>query len=161
MLKKRDLEKRPVDVGDVIREGLALLSHDIQARRVAVKVQLPAAPCLVAADAVLLQQVIVNLVTNAMDAMQDTPVERKQIVVSTEIAADHVEVSVRDHGPGLPQSLNGRLFEPFVTTKAHGLGIGLNIVSGIVEDLGGTIHAGNVADGGAEFRFTVPIAAAR
>jgi len=68
---------------------------------------------------------------------------------------------VRDYGPGLPQSLNGRLFEPFVTTKAHGLGIGLNIVRGIVEAHGGTIHARNVADGGAEVRFTVPIAAAR
>jgi signal transduction histidine kinase len=161
MLKKREVEKRPVDVSDVVREGLALLAHDIQARRVVVKVQLPAAPCVVDGDAVLLQQVIVNLVTNAMDAVQETPLERKQIVVSTEMAADHVEVAVRDYGPGLPQALNGRLFEPFVTTKAHGLGIGLNIVRGIVEAHGGTIRARNVAEGGAEFRFTVPIAVAQ
>jgi signal transduction histidine kinase len=159
MLKKKDVEKRPVDMCDVVREGLALLSHNTQARRVVVQALLPATPCIVAGDSVLLQQVIVNLVMNAMDAMGQTPGERKQIRVRTAIAGDHVEVSVSDRGPGLPQSLDGRLFEPFVTTKEHGLGIGLSIVRGIVEAHGGTIQARNVPEGGAEFRFTVPIAA--
>jgi len=157
MLKKRSVEKRPVDMCEVIREGLALLSHDAQARRVVISAPLPATPCRVTGDSVLLQQVVVNLVVNAMDAMADTPVERKRVFIQSDIAGDRVEVSVRDYGPGLPQSMIGRLFEPFVTTKEHGLGIGLSIVRGIVEAHGGTIHARNVADGGAEFRFTVPI----
>ncbi len=159
-LKKRDVEMRPVDIRDVVREGLALLSHDTEVRGVVIQTHFPAAPCIVAGDAVLLQQVIVNLVTNAIDAMRDTPAERKHVVVRTDVADDRVEVAVRDHGPGLPASLNGRAFEPFVTTKEHGLGIGLSIARAIVEAHGGTICAGNAADGGAEFRFTISVAVA-
>jgi signal transduction histidine kinase len=157
MLKKKDVERRPVEMSDVIREALALLSHDARSRHVVVKTKFPVTACTVAGDSVLLQQVIVNLITNAMHAMADTPAERREILVSAGVVANHVEVCVRDSGPGLPPSLDGRLFEPFVSTKAQGLGIGLTIVRGIVEAHGGTIAARNAEHGGAEFRFTVPI----
>jgi len=158
MLKKKDLETQSIDIGDVVRESVALLSHEIETRHAVVTTQFSSAAGKVAGDPVLLQQVVVNLITNALDAMADTPVDVKQIVVRTVHAGDHVEVSVRDHGAGLAPSMADRLFEPFVSTKQHGLGIGLSIVRGIVEAHGGTIQARNAGDGGAEFRFTVPIA---
>ncbi len=156
MLKKHDVAERPIDICDVVRESVALLADEAQSRRVAVDVQLPPAPCVVSGDEVLLQQVVVNLMMNAMDAMADTPASRRRVVVGNAIVPEGVLVSVRDSGPGLGSASQASLFEPFVTTKPNGLGIGLSIVRSIVQAHGGTIAAANVPDGGAIFRFTLP-----
>src|SRR6185295_12716376 len=157
MLKKQDIDKRPVDVFAVVRESVAFMAHDAAARRVQVDCRLPAAPCFVLGDQVMLQQVVVNLVLNAFDAMgeADTPADRRVLIEAVPGPAT-VEISVRDFGPGIPEHLSSRLFEPFVTTKPNGLGLGLSIVSSIVAAHGGTIGSHNAADGGAVFCITLP-----
>ena len=103
----------------------------------------------------LLQQVLVNLVMNAVDAMADTPPGRRRVTISSDVRATDVDVSVRDTGPGLPAHILDTLFTPFVTTKANGLGIGLTIVRSIVDAHGGTIVARNHPEGGATFTVTL------
>jgi signal transduction histidine kinase len=105
---------------------------------------------------VLLQQVLVNLVMNAMDAMAETPPARRCVAIRTEVRAADVELSVSDTGTGLPGHVEGKLFTPFVTTKALGTGIGLTIARTIVDAHHGTIDAHNNPGGGATFTVTLP-----
>jgi C4-dicarboxylate-specific signal transduction histidine kinase len=155
MLRSHQLDKKPIDLHDVIRGSLALVAHDMRARQIEAAVNLSPNPCVIPGDQVLLQQVLVNLVVNAMDAMQETPPERRRVTVRTEVRADDVEVSVRDTGTGLPTQIEGTLFTPFVTTKSQGLGIGLTIARTIVEAHGGSIDAHNNPEGGATFTVTL------
>jgi C4-dicarboxylate-specific signal transduction histidine kinase len=113
--------------------------------------------CVIDGDPVLLEQVFVNLVMNAMDAMGETPQGGRRITIRSVARDADVEISVHDTGPGLPAELAGRLFTPFVTTKQHGLGIGLAISRSIVEAHGGSIDARNHSDGGAIFTVTLPV----
>jgi PAS domain S-box-containing protein len=151
MLRSRQLDPRPVDIHAIVRESVALVAHDTKSKHVQVDVDLPLDPCFVAGDPVLLQQVVVNLLMNAIDAMADTPTERRRILVQSDTASGNVEVAVRDAGTGLPASVDGKLFEPFVTTKTNGMGIGLNIARTIIEAHRGTIAARNNPEGGATF----------
>jgi len=155
MLRSHQLEKVPVDLHAVITESLALVAHDMAARQIQATVALSTNQCVVSGDQVLLQQVFVNLVMNAMDAMAGTPPDRRRIAIRTDVGDADVEVSVRDTGTGLPAHLDGTLFTPFVTTKSQGLGIGLTIVRTIVAAHGGAIEARNNPDGGATFTVTL------
>ena len=155
MLRGHQLDKKPIDLHAVIHESLALVAHDMRARQIEATVNLSSHPCIINGDQVLLQQVLVNLVMNAMDAMAETPPARRRVTISTEVRAADVEVSVRDTGTGLPAQIDGTLFTPFVTTKAHGLGIGLTITRTIVDAHGGTIDARNNPEGGATFTVTL------
>jgi len=156
MLRSRQLQKKAVDLQSVVDETLTLVAHDLRQRQIGVSVELPANSRVVEGDPVLLEQVFVNLVMNAMDAMAAIPPERRQLKISSAISENNVEVSVRDSGPGLPADLIGRLFTPFVTTKSHGIGIGLSITRTIVEAHGGRIACHNNPDGGATFTVTLP-----
>jgi signal transduction histidine kinase len=112
-------------------------------------------------DPVQLQQVLLNLVINAFDAMRDTPLSSRKVVIATERNGDSaISVSVRDYGIGIPEEMRERLFDNFVTTKAEGLGLGLGIVRSIVESHGGTVAAENAESGGARVYFTLPANAA-
>ena len=155
MLRGHQLDTKPTDLQAVIDESLGLVAHDMRARQVEATVNLSSHPCIVDGDQVLLQQVLVNLVMNAMDAMTETPPARRRVTISTEVKGADVNVSVRDAGTGLPAKIDGTLFTPFATTKAHGLGIGLTITRTIVETHGGTIVAHNNPDGGATFTVTL------
>jgi signal transduction histidine kinase len=155
MLKSHQLEKQPIDLHAVIDETLAMVSHDMTARQVSATVNHSTSPCVVDGDQVLLQQVFVNLVMNAMDAMAETPPIRRHVTISCDVRTTDVDVSVCDTGPGLPAEIIGTLFTPFVTTKARGLGIGLTIVRSIVDAHGGTIVARNNPAGGATFTVTL------
>ena len=155
MLRGHQLDTKPIDLHVVIDESLALVAHDMRARQIEATVNLSSHPCIINGDQVLLQQVLVNLVMNAMDAMAETPPARRRVTISTEVRAADVDVSVRDTGTGLPAQIDGTLFTPFVTTKAHGLGIGLTITQTIVEAHGGTIDARNNPEGGATFTVTL------
>ena len=155
MLRTRRLQKKPIDLHAVVNESLALVAHDMRARQIEATVNLSSNPCVISGDSVLLQQVLVNLVVNAMDAMAETPRKRRRVTISSKVTATAVEVSVRDTGPGLHADVIGTLFTPFVTTKSHGLGIGLTIARRIVDAHGGTIAAHNNPEGGATFTVTL------
>ena len=156
MLRSRQLQKKSIDLHAVIDESLALVAHDMNARQIEASLNLSPSPCVVSGDQVLLEQVLVNLVMNAMDAMAETPPARRHITIRSEVGAADVEVSVSDTGTGLPPDTIGTLFTPFVTTKSHGLGIGLTIARTIVHAHGGTIGARNNLNGGATFTVTLP-----
>jgi signal transduction histidine kinase len=159
MLRSRQLQKRQVDLQTLVEEVLALVSHHMSTRQVRLTVNVPAESCAVSGDAVLLQQVFVNLVMNAMDAMAQLPGQR-HIMIGVEVVRGNAEISVRDSGPGLPEDSAARLFTPFVTTKPHGLGIGLAIARSIVEAHRGSIVARNHPAGGAVFTVTLRVSQA-
>ena len=156
LLRSHQLHKKPIDLRSVIDESLALVAHDMRARQVEVTLDLSSTPCVIDGDQVLLVQVLVNLLRNAIDALAETPPARRRITIRSAGTAADVEVSVSDTGAGLPAEIIGTLFTPFVTTKPHGLGIGLAIAQRIVDAHGGTIGAHENPDGGATFTVTLP-----
>jgi len=156
MLRGHQLDRKPIDLHAVVAESLALVTHDLHTRQIEALVSLSSQPCVINGDPVLLQQVLVNLMMNAVDAMAATPPARRYFSISTAVRATDVQLSVRDSGTGLPPEIDGTLFTPFVTTKPNGLGVGLTIVRTIVEAHAGTIDAHNNPDGGATFTVTLP-----
>jgi signal transduction histidine kinase len=156
MLRKHEPVRRAVDVNTVVRESLAIVARDAESRQVRIDAELCSGPCLTTGDQILLQQVVLNLVLNAMDAMAQTPVDRRRMIVRSRIVRNLVEVSVHDRGEGITPEVAARLFEPFNSTKATGMGIGLTIVRSLIEAHGGTIAAANNDDGGATFVMTLP-----
>ncbi len=156
MLRSHRLGKTPIDLYVVITETLALVAHDMSARQVEATVDLSPNRCVINGDQVLLQQVFMNLVVNAMDAMAETPQVARRVTISGDVRATDVDVSVRDVGPGVPAKILGTLFTPFITTKANGLGIGLTIVQSIINAHDGTVVARNHPEGGAIFTVTLP-----
>lgn len=161
MLQSRQMQRKPVDIHAIIDESLTLVAHELKTHRVETIVELPVAPCIVSGDQVLLQQVLVNLLMNAMDAMSQQPPTQRRITIRSEVRPTNVQIYVRDNGPGLPEKVLSSLFTAFVTTKSHGLGIGLTIVRTIVSAHEGKIEAHNNAEGGATFTFTLPRSEAR
>jgi signal transduction histidine kinase len=111
-------------------------------------------------DRVQLQQVVLNLLLNAVEAMHDRPPGERQLVVRTSTAGDGIEVAVVDRGSGIRPEHLERLFDPFFSTKATGLGMGLRICSAIIHAHGGRIWATNNPDVGATLRFTLPLVGA-
>lgn len=145
------------DIGDVIREVAALALIDAESKGMKVSFELePGLPhCLI--NRTLIQQVLLNLMRNSIDAMQSSP--RRELVVGA-VAADgrELEVFVADTGPGLPLDVRERLFKPFVTTKPGGVGIGLSISYSIIGAHGGRLWTIPNDGGGTVFRFTIPVA---
>jgi len=159
MLRSHQLQKRPLDLRSVINDTLALVAHDMRALQIEANLDLSSTPCVIDGDRVLLGQVLVNLVRNGIDALAETPPTRRRITIRSAVGEGEVEVSVRDSGSGLPAEIHDTLFTPFVTTKSHGLGIGLTIAQRIVAAHSGTIVAHANADGGATFTITLPLTA--
>jgi signal transduction histidine kinase len=123
------------------------------------KVEISLAPNLPAieGDPTQIQQVLINLVRNAFDAMRGTPPSRRKVEIATNYNGDGtISVAVRDYGSGFSEPTRERLFEQFFTTKEEGLGMGLAIVRSIVQAHGGSIGAENAAGGGARFHFRLP-----
>jgi C4-dicarboxylate-specific signal transduction histidine kinase len=158
MLKAHQVDQKPIDVRTLVQESVALVSHDATGKQIVLDIDLPADPCVVVGDQVLLQQVLVNLIMNGIEAMADTPPARRRITVRCHASEDNAVVSVRDAGTGLLANVDGQLFEPFVTTKTTGIGIGLTIARSIVDVHRGNLEAHNNPDGGATFTLTLPAA---
>jgi signal transduction histidine kinase len=158
LLRKRELQFEHVDVNALASSVLTLVLPDAVRRNVVIHTTLDPALPKVPADPVHLQQVLLNLIINAMDAMDDTPVATRWLEVRTERAdAEHVQIAVADNGRGLGAGRIDKLFESFFTTKADGMGLGLSLARSIVTMHGGTIWAENSKVGGATFLFTLPV----
>jgi PAS domain S-box-containing protein len=160
---RRLLQRRPMDtqvlaVNDVVADALRFVGPDARRRGVSLEAHLEKSLPKVQGDRVSLEQVIVNLLLNGMDAMARQPDSRRRVTVRTAIdAGETVEVQVADTGHGIPREILPRLFESFVTTRQDGVGLGLSISRSIIEAHGGRIQAENNADGGATIRFFLPI----
>ena len=158
--RKSSGQRAPVSMTAVIDGVLALLAPRLRREGVTVGTELPPQNAYCLGDLVRLEQVFVNLVSNAAQAMQDMPEPRVEIAVRQ--TDGKVRVTVRDHGPGIASEHLTQIFDPFFTTKqsGEGLGLGLSISMRIIEELGGTLRAANCADEGAEFTVELPAAQA-
>jgi signal transduction histidine kinase/integral membrane sensor domain MASE1 len=156
LLRKEGASYVPVDVSAVARDVLTLLASDAVIRNVQLVESLPADPLLVTGDRVQLVQVLLNLALNAMEAMSEVPTESRMLQWSAEAAYGAALVTLRDTGTGLGANAEA-VFEPFYTTKAQGLGMGLAIARSIVESHHGRIWAADHPDGGAQFFVSIPL----
>src|SRR6266576_535769 len=157
-VRKSESVRRAVNLNEIIREVLRLLHSDLLGRSTAVETQLASNLPPVDADSVQLQQILLNLLMNSLEAMHLTPAEKRRILISTKCEADSVVTSVRDYGGGLPKDNPDKIFTHFYSTKPTGMGMGLTIVRSIVESHGGELAAEN-ADDGARFSFRLPVVA--
>jgi C4-dicarboxylate-specific signal transduction histidine kinase len=159
LLEKHELEMELVNINDVAQESVAVTSSDAAVRQVQVDLELNTTPCLVTGDKIHLQQALLNLVLNGLDAVMPMPPEERRLVVRTMYDAEAVDVSVADSGPGIPPDIAPHIFKPFFSTKPPGvgMGMGLSIARSIIEAHGGSISAANGADRGATVRFRLPL----
>lgn len=157
-LKRAPFELKDVDLNDVIREAFEFLAVQAASRNVALYFKESPDALPIRGDAVQLQQVILNLVVNSMEAMSNMPYGRAVIGRAELNGASSAIVSISDSGPGVPSEKLIEIFDPFFTTKNLGLGIGLSIARTIVQAHKGRIWAENLAEGGAVFRLSVPLA---
>jgi len=161
LVKKEALELIPLNLASLIRDVATLLHSDAILNNVQIRFELDDTLPLVCGDKVQLQQVVLNLMLNAFDAMKDCPVNEREVKLYLEgKAISLAQVSVSDRGSGLSSDKLDKIFQPFYTTKREGLGMGLSICRSIIETHGGRLWAENNRDRGATFHFTVPVAAA-
>ena len=149
---------RPVSLRQAIDEAMLLVMPQIKRSGVTLKTSLPKEEIVVAGGRIRLEQVIVNLMTNALDAVRDLPAPRVELRL--EQLGDQVILTVTDNGKGIDAETLPHIFEPFFTTKetGSGLGLGLSIAYKIVHDFSGTLTARNTDEGGAEFTIRLPVA---
>ena len=157
LLLRHEIGRQPVDINLVAEEVLRFVKEDAISRKIKITTELSATLPAVLANRVQLQQVVLNFVTNAMDAMAQQSIERRHLTVGTKLTAGgRVEISVSDRGSGIEPRDLPRLFQPFFTTKERGLGIGLSVAKRIVTAHSGRIWAENRPDGGAVFHLVLP-----
>jgi two-component system sensor kinase FixL len=147
-----------VAMRELIREVVDLCHAEADHADAEVLLDLADEEATVLADPIQIQQVVVNLVQNALQAMCDCPLQRRQLVIATSVTIDAVQVDVIDSGPGFASTDSDVVFAPFYTTKHDGLGLGLSICRAIVEEHGGTIWAEAAPSRGAKVSFTLPLA---
>jgi len=155
--RRQPAHRSTCDLNSILRDSVGLIANEL--RRQAIDIELDLAPgeLVLLVDRILWQQVVVNLLTNARDALADRPLEHRRIIVrSGRDAAAAIWFEVEDFGTGLGHLDAGRLFTPFQSTKSHGMGIGLSICRTIVGDSGGKISGCTNAHGGATFRVEIP-----
>jgi len=158
LLKRAPFEPKDVDLNELVRETIAFLSALAAGREVKLSSLLSPVALPIVGDSIQLQQVILNLVVNAIDAMAGTPDDDRVISIRTSRVENFAELTLSDHGPGIPEGKLKEVFEPFVTSKSKGMGVGLSIARTIVEAHNGQISAGNDPGGGAVFRIKLPVA---
>jgi signal transduction histidine kinase len=159
MLKKAPFELKRIDLNEIARDTVNFISSIKSVRATNLSTSLTSVGLPILGDAILLQQVIMNLLLNAADAMAQIEPEQRQIVVRTERVDHFAELSVSDSGPGISPDKIERVFDRFFTTKKSGMGLGLSIARSIVEAHGGKISVENRREGGAIFRIRLPICA--
>jgi signal transduction histidine kinase len=152
------MQREALELNGVAAEVVRLLEAEARRRNVSLHTEFTAVPAMIFGDRVHLQQVLMNLILNGIEAMADTPeAERRLLIRTATIAERRVELSVIDSGKGIPREKLPRLFDSFFTTKEDGMGLGLAIARSIIDAHLGRISAENNADGGATFRFDLPM----
>jgi len=157
--KKDELETQEFDFNDVIADTIEIVGPEAQRNGVELAAYKPNGALPVRADRIQLQQMIVNLAMNGIDAMRDCDT-RKMSISTALVDTSSVEVSISDTGTGIPPDKLNKVFEAFYTTKGHGTELGLSILRTIIQTFGGNIWAVNYPGGGALFRFKLPLAKA-
>ena len=158
LLRKGDLAHVPLDINDVVAEVAHLVRNDVVLRKVAMTVELAPGLPGIRGDRVQIQQVILNMVLNGLEAMLDSSGRERVLAIRTARAGEaEIMVAVEDAGVGIDGNDVERMFEPLYTTKPEGLGMGLAIARTIVHAHGGQLHASNNSAGGATFGFTLPV----
>jgi C4-dicarboxylate-specific signal transduction histidine kinase len=149
--------REPMNITQIIRQAISLMQEQLRLRQIEVQLDFPEDGIIVTGNAIQLEQVFINLLTNARDALSDVP--HKLITIVTKAQADCVDIRFRDTGPGIPEGLEQRIFDPFFTTKdvGTGTGLGLSITYGIIKEHQGTIMVQNHDQGGALFLIQLPL----
>ena len=156
LIKKAPARKDAVEINEAILEVIALTRTEAAKNSVSVRTQLAEGLPRVQGDRVQLQQVLLNLIINAIEAMRDVGEEERELFISTRNEPDGVSVEVRDSGPGFAPAALERVFEAFYTTKSDGLGLGLSICRSIIESHNGRLWASANRPRGASFQFALP-----
>ena len=154
-IDRRPAVRKHCDLNQLIRDVLKLLDSDLRAARVLLRLELEQALPHAWADAIQIQQVLVNLIRNAPDSMASCTASR-QLTIKTQASKTHLEVSITDTGVGIAPDFYKQLFLPFSSSKPNGLGLGLAICRTLIDAHGGGIDAQANSLGGATFRFTLP-----
>jgi PAS domain S-box-containing protein len=156
---KRQPQTQPIDLNQMVERSIGLMRFELQRRHIATEIHLARQLPVVMADAVQLEQVLVNLIYNAADAMEELPTGAARLTIRTacDLDSNQAVVTVTDTGPGISTENVKKLFDPFFTTKPNGLGMGLNISRSIIESHGGRLTAAPNPQGGAQFTFTLPV----
>jgi signal transduction histidine kinase len=160
VFRRREGQWQPASINDVAREILTLLQHDIGASGISISTQYQNVP-LVLADRTQLQQVILNLVKNAMEAIKDAPgSSQRRLHLATRSEASEVVLSVEDSGPGIAAADQDQIFKPFFTTKSTGMGLGLAFSRTIIEEHGGNLRLVKTGPSGTVFEIALPVSLA-
>jgi PAS domain S-box-containing protein len=158
LANKTSIEKVPLDINDVVREIIALVQRELISHQVSLRTELAPALPMILGDRVQLQQVVINLVMNGIEAMQSVTDRPRELVIrSGHDETQQVLVSVTDCGIGISAENADRLFNAFFTTKSSGMGMGLSICRSIIESHGGRMSVANNVGPGARFEFTLPL----
>ena len=158
LANRTDIERVPLDVNDVVREAIAPVQRELTSQRVSLRTELALTPPMILGDRVQLQQVIINLVMNGIEAMQSVTDRPRELVIRSHQDETHrILVNVTDSGVGISAENADRLFNAFFTTKSSGMGMGLSICRSIVEAHGGRLSASSNEGPGAAFQFVLPL----
>lgn len=160
MASKRQPERSAIDLNEIVQESLIFIRHEIESQSIAITTTLARTLPATMGDRIQLQQVVVNLLINSVQAVEAQAKGKREICIGTQLTEDGaLAFTLRDTGPGIPPNDLDRIFEGFFTTKEAGMGIGLAICQSIIAEHGGSITASNHPGGGAEFRFVIPVEA--
>jgi signal transduction histidine kinase len=154
--EKGAAEREDLDINEINRETVVLLRDEAVRYNIVVRTELAADLPKVVGDRVQLQQVVMNLILNSIEAMKEVDGTREMVIATQRVSSEQILVSVSDTGVGFPSQLTEQIFDPFFTTKPNGTGMGLRISRSIIQSHGGRLWAESTAGQGATFQFTLP-----